>query len=77
MTVHLTLLDADARPWPAFGGPENAFRLSFKHVEEFAVAERPSDGLGSAQPRNHLGIGLFGQEIRKIRVAAREPVPAS
>jgi len=48
VTVHLTLLDADARLWSAFGRLENALRFPFQHVEEFAIAERPADGLGAA-----------------------------
>src|SRR5438034_5568298 len=58
-----------ARLRPAFGGAENPPCLPFKRAEEFAAAERPADGLGAAQPHDHLGIGLFGQEIREIRIA--------
>lgn len=67
MAVHLTLLIA--RLCSTFSGLENALRFPFQHVEEFAIAERPADGFGAAQPLDHLGIGLLGQEIREIGVA--------
>jgi len=53
--VHLILLNA--RLWPALGGLENAFRFPLQHVEEFAGAERPADGFGTAQPRERLDVG--------------------
>jgi hypothetical protein len=33
---------------PGFGGLENAPRFPFQHVEEFAIAARPADGLCAA-----------------------------
>jgi hypothetical protein len=71
--VHLTLLAV--RLWSTLGRLENAFCSSFEQVEEFTVADRTADGLGTAQPRDHVDIGLLRQEVLKIQVALANRSP--